>query len=528
MAQTPAEYINPIIQAMLAQHKLQQQRGEEGNRIALEREKMKQDQAYKDQLIKESQGRLEESTRQHQANEDIKNENNKRALEMAQSQLYTGLSTAIKGAKPGNNPETGRPFAEEAANAFARFHQGRLNPASPQGASPDASAGAPGQVRTSPTLDFPNQNLSEIPLSGFSAPEDEIQKAGDKAGAVAGAVAGAKAPFDMEKLTRQHELKLQEDSQKEKAAMEALKEKGASAERIANIHGQTVRSAATINQNGHLRTTELLQGIGIDDPNVQATIAENGRHFVQGILDGKTDYKALNKAQKIQADFYAKANNIEIPTDGKTYAAHLDALNETQALYNQARDLASKYSIDAPQGGRVAIARGPGGALSALSTSSLNSDLAAFKGHAGTLAVNNDQNHRGAEAEIARSALSVFDPKATTAQNMKKIEDQEQLAAPKVRNLLTGIPKEEQDRILGTRGIALGFGKDGQQTPTAAPINAQQLPSPASPPAASGPKPPRPDAVLNKILSKPGHNVWDVPAPTQSPTAVQVQPGGIQ
>lgn len=515
------QLLNSVIEAMIAGNKQAQAGKDAGNRVAIEKEKLKQDKEYKDQLLKESQSRIDETTRRNQAEEDLKQQIAKEAHTRAGSELYTKAAKAVQEAPQGINPDTGNPHAFDALANFAKFHGGQVNqplPQNPGGEAPDVKFGAPQIAAQGPiqgSVDFPEQGVTGVTPGGFPTQASDIQKAQDLNDIK------SKAAKDIltQKLTAQHQNDLDRDKAKFDANYNLQGLRGVQNERRENIAGQYKQSVANINSNGHLNGIKLGLDLGMDNDSA-AALSEHGRKLYHSILDGQENFKDLSKVDKLAVQHYATANDTEVPTDGKTYKQNLDALGTTQEIYNQYRDLAKKYSADQEGGG--VIARNNKG-FGPIAPSDLNSKLDGLKGQSANLVRSATGLNRLNIIEMAQATNGLFDPKATTKQNLDKIDESEKAQSPRVNALFTGIHPDEVNRVLGTRGIIMGAdSRTGQVVPQSTPVRPSLIPQ--------GPKPPRPGAVLNPAMSKAaGHNVWDLPVPsaTQNPTAVTPQPQGL-
>lgn len=218
---------------------------------------------------------------------------------------------------------------------------------------------------------------------------------------------------------------------------------------------------ANINNAGRLKNTMLMHQFGMDDGSgIASTYAHN---LTNDIFDGQADYSKLTSDQKRLVDNYAAASGERgLPTNGKDYSDKIGTVTGLQALVNQYRDLAQNYSKDSPGGGPMQMLQH--GQFGLVPTSDLNSKLDTAKASGGALATFFDKQNRKSDAEILRQTKGFFDPTATTAQNLQKINTQTGLLQQGVRNVFSGMTPDRVNLILKDHGVT-DFGGFSQQTP---------------------------------------------------------------
>ena len=239
---------------------------------------------------------------------------------------------------------------------------------------------------------------------------------------------------------------------------------GQNAERVAQIHANAQTADARINGANHLQGIKLLHQFGLDDGS--GTISTYAKQLTDDIFNGKANYTQLTQDQKRLVDNYAAATGERgIPTDGKSYSEKLGTMSGLQSLVDQYRDLAQNYSTDSAKGGF--FARAQHGQLGGLvGTSDLNSKLDTIKASGGALATYFDKQNRKSDAEILRQTKAWFDPTATAAENLQKINTQTGILQKGVQNVFSGIAPDRANLVMKNLGLT-DFG--GIQQPPASP-----------------------------------------------------------
>jgi hypothetical protein len=426
------QYINPIIQAMAH---LQQSRMQQAQFAQKAQENAAQQKQHQDLLKIEQQ-------RADQAEEDIKN---RHEHEMGSLKNATDLATA----------------------ALAQHHLEELNMVRGiQGAGGDLSKLLPPGSKPG-TVKLPSGQ--EIDPTGLPTMQQiqqaEAEAAAQKAGAVTSAQRGAAEPFDIAADTRKHledKEKREDDFNK---AMSVSASNGKNQLDVANIHAAAQKADAQINGYNHLRGIQLMHQLGMDDGSgVQSTFFKDK---LNDIYDGKADYSKLPKDIQRGVDTYAQSTGeTGMPTNGKDHASSLDNIVRLQALFDQARDLATNYSKDSASGKNSFMQRLQEGQLGGLvPVSELNSKVATFKTSGGELASTFDKQNRKTDAEIIRQVQGMFDPKATMQENFHKIEDQKNKVQPIVSRALGNMKPDRQNLVLKDNGITEWGAMGPQQYP---------------------------------------------------------------
>ncbi len=298
-----------------------------------------------------------------------------------------------------------------------------------------------------PSVQLPQLGKSVIPGSdfqfdpkGFSTPEEQFNRQlGQQTAAI---TATTKAQQDA-----LEPYKIKEDERTK-------------ANRLAEIalQGDNANKVATTNHAQQLELEKMrgqfqLQAALIAHRQGNVDNAPLFQNALDGVLTGQTSYSALPKDIKEGVSSLAGAKGWQLPTNQKDYSKKIDTVSGVQELINQARELALHYSSDSPDTGVVkkAAAFATGGG--AVPGTDLYSKLQTFKANGGALASFFDQQNRKSDAEILRQTAGLFDPRATIAQNLQKLQDQQGPLNNATKGLFAGMKPEQINYILGTRGI---------------------------------------------------------------------------
>ena len=417
-----ASYISPIIQAMIAsaqQEEAQQrlQQGEEAQKQQVAAQK--QQQSLQEKMVQQAEERLQNEA-----------DHNKGMLGVQQSLAEAQIE--------GNR-----------LNQVKMLHD-LIGGGVPAGA-------------------IQNQAPAGVDVSQFPGPQQLAQNEAQRIGAATAAQEGARAPFveqekqnDFNRAQSLHNLDFQN-------RMTEVGANNAEAERLAQISGDRSMAVANLNGQYHLRGIEAMHQLGLDTSGGQP---DQAKQLVDGLYDGNIDYSKLTQDQKRAVGAYASGTGelSSLPTNTAAYSKKLDAVTGLQTLLNQYRDLAVNYSRDASGAATKGNYEFNMGALGThgwvSSGSDLDSKMKALSASAGQLATFFDQQNRKSDAEILRKQIGNFDPKATTQQNLQKLQTHVGQLQQGVNNIFQGMDPNRVQTILHNRGISdFGFQQPGAPAP---------------------------------------------------------------
>lgn len=340
----------------------------------------------------------------------------------------------------------------------------------------NSQLGDPSQVATpSPASVAPTPNFSQMPAPGPSDSQDGNVDVGGTSmprAAVAqipAAYAAQQGTIEAAKATAKDNAATPNQDKKDKDAYDrAVKLSQMATDRAQGLADQAqtrAESVARINAGASQNRAEtallarmiaMNGGMGVD-PDVAA-------NKYQGVVNGQTQYSSLSKTEKAAVDKVAAARGTTLPTNQVAYNKKLDQMSGIQDLVNQARDVAINYSKDSPAqpdatllDNTVKKAQGiplvgrfinPG----AIPGTDLKSKLDDLKSKGGALASFYDQQNRKSDAEILRQVTGLFDPQATTKQNLDKIETHLQNLRKTVKGTFSGMNPQDVENVLSERG----------------------------------------------------------------------------
>lgn len=438
------QYINPIIQAMIASATLGQQqanRKQQGEQFQQEQKlrevqetaRQKQIDALVEQMKAQAEhqrGQLELQNKQHLLN-----------VEAQHNQSIKDMADFIKG---GGNPSL---YQQPTTNIPS-------TPLTPSMVSPGTPSGM---------VEVPG--MGQRPISSFQTQEQATTALAARQKALTTAEEEAKDPFVRAYKGLDAQARLNEQHQELINSLNLQAQRGSDARQLEKIRAGSEEARTKLTGEYHLKGIEIANGFDPDDPAGSNNLTEN---LMDGILQGQVDINKLPKARKQQIEQVAAARGWTIPTDQKSYANNLNNTTTIQNLLNQARDLANNYSIDSPGGTNTVMTRFQHGQAPSLGlgTSDLNSKLDTFKAQAGQLVTTFDNMKRTSDANILRSALGAYDSNAKKAQNLQKVNTlADQLNNQTVKNNFRGMPADQVNHILSAHGFT-DFGGYGQPTPT--------------------------------------------------------------
>jgi hypothetical protein len=252
--------------------------------------------------------------------------------------------------------------------------------------------------------------------------------------------------------------------------------RGADAQKLAEMREAAENSRTNTNGYFHLKGIALMHQLGLDPGDGSA--ANKAKTLLDGIYDGNTDPDKLSKDDKQLVTNYAAANGETVPTGQvfKSYKSTLDNASAVQAILSQARDAASKYSLDSPNSGSAGnknMSLGPLGVRQPPFGTDTNGLLpgseakAAIDGLATTVGKfipTLEGSQRQSDQNIARQLTGLINPKNTMEMNKKNINDKADLINQQLRTGTQGVNPDRLNVALQKRGI-VDFG--AQNTPKA-------------------------------------------------------------
>lgn len=454
-----AHMSNAIVQMMIDNHK----RKAEADQLEAQKQQHKDlmDKAKRDQDINEMRAR---TTQQQVENEhELQSGRLDDEHKIAQAKLNTAKLEAAdmyrKHILAGGDPAA---FQEPGVNLPPQPDLGITGGVIPGSATPQGM------------VDIPN--LGRRAISSFPTREQmEAANIRQKANEITGTVQAkgeAEAPLLDKAAERARETERLKQVQDETNREKQLGITGQSVLDVANVHQKAAESEARIRGGYELANTRLRSTLGGD----QEGVIDHAQQQHEALMNGQINYKDLSTINKRLEDGYSKTIKEIPPSDGKTYKEGLDNVSQMQELINQARHLAVNYSRDSPgasAGGNQNLTLGPLGTLQrTVPGSDLESEMNNLKSMSGSLAKQFEGQKRSSDATIARSAVGVFDPKATQEQNLQKVNDHIKAMQPVVRNSFVGQSPDRINSVLKARGIN-DFGAYG--------VNAAQAPAPRDP-----------------------------------------------
>lgn len=331
----------------------------------------------------------------------------------------------------------------------------------------NSQPGDPSQTATpSPASVQPTPNFSQIPAAGPSDSQDGNVDVGGISmprAAVAGipaAVAAQKGAVETAVATAKDNAATPNQDKKDKDAYDRAvtlsNMQTTRAQALADQAQTRAESVARIRANSEhdrgemalvARMLAINGGMGTD-PDIAA-------NKYNGIINGQTQYSSLSKGEKAAVDKVAAARGTTLPTNQAAYSKKLDQMGGIQDLIGQYRDLATNYSKDSPNAN--IIQKIPGLNMTGLNSTNipgtdLKSKSDALKAQGGQLASYFDQQNRKSDAEILRQFGGLFDPKATTTQNLDKIEQHLKTLRTSVKGNFAGMNSQDIENVLSQRG----------------------------------------------------------------------------
>ena len=433
--------INPIIQAMI---QTSRQQGETADR-AQRAEELKQRATYQKAESAHADAQLAETQRQHdqmmQYNRDMLE---KVHIPQLQAQMEReGIDALLKKSQA---RAAGVDLTAALPMGFGR----------PQGGPVDQNAGIPDQATQQAARDAATlkdlQMKAQAPIeAALSGPGQELFSREQQADQ-----AKQQKTFDQQ-LILEHA-------------------RGADAQKLAEMREAAENSRTNTNGYFHLKGIALMHQVGLDPGDGSA--ANKAKTLLDGIYDGNTDPDKLSKDDKQLVTNYAAANGETVPTGSvfKSYKTTLDNASAVQGILSQARDAASKYSLDSPgstAAGNKNMSMGPFGVHSPMPGTDVNGLTPGSPAHAaieglgttvGKFIPTLEGSQRQSDQNIARQLSGLVDPKNTVAMNTKNINDKAALINQQLRTGTQGVNPDRLNVALQKRGI-VDFG--GQNTPAA-------------------------------------------------------------
>jgi hypothetical protein len=428
--------INPIIQAMI---QTSRQQGETADR-AQRAQALKDEAAYKQAELKHQQAVLDEQTHNHEQGMDL----NRQQLEIYKKQLDAQLEEeGLKRLKTkvglaGQGVDIGKALA--------------------QGAAPDAG--------------IPSQQEQQANILSMLQGKSQAESQGQGQGQIA-----AQLSDPGQQLFKQQQ-KAEQDKQDRLFQQQQLLEtmKGAQAETMGHNRDAAAASRANIEGMYHLRGIALMHSLGLDSGDGSA--ANKAKTLLDGIYDGNTDPDKLSKDDKQLVTNYAAANGETVPTGAvfKSYKQVLDNSSTIQGILSQARDAATKYSMDSPNStslGNKNMSMGPFGVHSPIPGTDANGLAPGSPASAAIEGLNTtvgkfiptlEGSNRQSDQNRAAQLKGLVNPKNTQAMNLKNINDKATMMNQLLKTDTQGVNPDRLNVALQKRGI-VDFG--GQNTSAA-------------------------------------------------------------
>lgn len=425
------EYIHPVIAAMQNAYQLMDQ---------AKRTKFNQDLDTRKADLEDAQ--FDEAKKQHGIETDFRQKN----LDIALRQLELSSKT--------HELEQAKALQEYAASGGKSQKQDLV--IQPSAQTLTGPNGEQSQMPAQPAMTFAGQGQSVLPgtsipfdPSNYQSPQDKIDQQLNALRQTLGVQHEVNDPFEIAKENREKEARLSE----------------------IGLQGQnSVKTAATNHANQleleNMRGHFQLAAAQIAHQHNQEDMAPTYVGALNSVMDGQTSYSALPKDIKEGVSKLAATKGWALPTNQKDYSSKLDAATGVQGLLDQYKDLASKYSRDSPDTGLLGKASAFATGGGALPGTDLRSKIDSLKANGGALASFFDKQNRKSDAEILRQVVGLYDPRATMAQNLEKIQQHEGPLNNAVKGIFAGFKPDQLNYVLGNRGLKSIGGYDTSSAPT--------------------------------------------------------------
>jgi hypothetical protein len=436
------QYINPIIQAMMASSQIGQ------NAV-----KMKQTQQQQQALNDLAQQRVDAE------NDRIANEHEyqKQTIDN-QTQLLQAQLAQMRNERQFRNLKDISDMAASGVDVGKAFPAGTPSEGGPPRIlSPDE--GATGDINhdfttTEPTIRIPGID-QDIPVSAFNTPEKALALRSKLISTETTAKMAAEAPFIAAQQQKSFQNDLAIKRQDNAAAADRVTAQGANAERIARIHGAYELEASKQQGLNGIAIAKVNHALGYGDDDGQSQIAINNE---DGVINGTMPYPTNPNMQRAVESVAAAKGHVLIKD--KNYPDMLKGAASAQDLLTQMRTLAGNYSSDSPSatGGSVG-----NWIKSKLPMTDVASSMASLNSQINTVAKSVGIN-RTSNAEMNRLFEGAFDPMRSQQQNLQNIDKlAHALNTQVMSNFPKNVPRSQVNYVLGNRGLS-DFG--GGQDPT--------------------------------------------------------------
>lgn len=435
------QYYNPIISTYLKVKGMKQESEQNAAKLKLAQQAQDAEEAARSEAMR-------------QGNEKIKNEHEfqtaqlgllTKAHELSQLKSRQDVGSWLQSmAEHGAHPDVA------ASLLGGTMIPGSGNTPTPSMTDPNTGTQIPtGGVPAPPTqVKLPGLD-NPVDLSGLAGPETQLDLARRHAEAVSKGTSAGKLPSDLEELAAKHKNEMDLHNLEHTQKLAQISAEGGNQERLARVHGGYQEAVQNIEGGYRLRGIQLMHSLGLDDGSGSNTAI--GANLLDGVMSGRTPWASLSKDSQRVVQTLATAEGTQIPTS-KDYPKAVDTVASMQTLMDQFRNLANNYSRDTP-GGNVAAKLTHGLVAGTVPGGDLDSKLKEMKSMGGQLASFFDQQNRKSDAEILRQVVGSFDPQATKAQNLDKLEGHVQQLQQTVRNTFTGINPDRVNKVLGDRGV---------------------------------------------------------------------------
>lgn len=420
------QYYNPIIQAMIHTAQLQKQ----GQQQEIEKQKNKEEAAVRQEQLKQTQQQIEQAhenqLEQHRLTGrhlDIQEQQAGLQAEMHKFQSMKIAQELMQNADPEARKKIAAMIPTSIRNAISPQNQIQFQ--------------QPGQQPTPGPVVAPDEQTN--PLAGLYSDDVANAHIYNQSAAKSGGTAAGEEPF-----------KARDEERKFKSASDLL-----------GVHSkydlihlekqqQGLKELADINGRWHLLGSAALRRAG------DLADADTVKQVVDGLYNATVDWTKLPKELKDSVVKYAGAigEASTLPTDYKKQSARITALSNIEPIMQHLEDLAQNFSRDSPG----AFAKGNqefgiplvGGTVGRVAEGSdLASRQGTLSGFLGQFAAFFDNwPGRKSNQEIERMKQGAFDPKATMAQNKKKIEEHAKLMKSAVQDMIVGMKPERAKQLL--------------------------------------------------------------------------------
>lgn len=418
------EYVHPVIAAM--QNAYQQMQGAK---------KQQFDQALATKESDLRQAQFDELQKQHGLDEKHANE---------QHDINLGVLDMQRRQHALDNAKSVQDFINSGGkgNAAPDLNIPGLRTQLPPGPNGEIS-----QPQQAPNVSLPQPNLRQIPGTDVNYDPSSFSSVDENQQRLLQNIIGQTTAQTTAQQTALQPFKTADEQRQQAARLSEIDLQGRNANAVAATNH--AREIELENLRGHFQ----LAAAGIAHQQGREDLAPVYNGALNSIMDGQTSYSTLPKDIKEGVSKLAATKGWALPTNQKDYSTKLNAATGVQSLLDQYKELAINNSRDSPDTGLLGKASAFITGGGAVPGTDLRSKIDALKANGGALASFFDQQNRKSDAEILRQVVGLFDPRATTQQNLDKIQQHIAPLNAAVRGVFAGFKPDQLNYVLGNRGL---------------------------------------------------------------------------